>query len=83
LRIEGKEALGATVSHVPTEDLDPGLSKKYRHQNDIHHQSQIFLNIDMFQRGIGGTNSWGALPLRQYRYDNKDYSFTYKMSLVQ
>lgn len=83
LRIEGVQAIGSTATHVPVEDLDAGLSKKYRHQNDIHHHSTVFLNIDMFQRGIGGTNSWGALPLKQYRYDNQDYSFSYKMSLIQ
>jgi len=83
LRIEGGQALGSTATHVPVEELDPGRSKKYRHQNDIHHHSTVFLNIDMFQRGIGGTQSWGALPLKQYRYDNQDYSFSYKMSLIQ
>lgn len=83
LRIDGSQAFSATATHVPIEDFDTGLSKKYRHQNDIHHHAETFLYIDLFQRGVGGINSWGALPLGKYRYDNQNYTFIYKMSLIQ
>ncbi|GAB1416850.1 glycoside hydrolase family 2 TIM barrel-domain containing protein [Paludibacter sp.] len=82
LKIEGLQPLGVTVLHNASEDFDPGMTKKYRHQNDIYPRNETILTIDLFQRGLGGTDSWGALPLKQYRFANKDYRFGYKMSVI-
>jgi beta-galactosidase len=83
LKVEGLQPLGATALHNASEDFDPGLTKKHQHLNDIYPRKEVVLSIDLFQRGIGGTNSWGQLPLEKYRYANKDYQFSYKLSIVQ
>ena len=83
LKVEGMQALGVTVLHNASEDFDPGLTKKFMHQNDIYPRKEVVLNLDLFQRGLGGSDSWGALPLDKYRYKNKDYNFSYKLSIVE
>jgi len=40
----------------------------------------VNLNIDSEQMGVGGINSWNALPLPQYRIKAKDMTFEYKIS---
>ena len=56
-----------------------GSSKKLtqKHVRLLEPQKDIFLNIDGFTSGVGCVNSWGALPLDQYRqpYDNYQYSY--------
>lgn len=65
-----------------TEDLDPGLSKKNRHPVDVKRHDKVFLHVDLNQRGVGGDNSWGALPHEPYRLSAKQYSYSYTISLV-
>jgi beta-galactosidase len=83
LKVEGLQPMGATALHNASEDFDPGMTKKHQHINDIYPRNEVVLSIDLFQRGIGGTNSWGQLPLEKYRYNNKDYHFSYKLSIIQ
>ena len=68
-----------SASHHKKEDLDSGSSKKLtqKHVRLLEPQKDIFLNIDGFTSGVGCVNSWGALPLEQYRlpYDNYQYSY--------
>jgi beta-galactosidase len=65
-----------------TEDLDPGLSKKQQHPTDLKAHGQTWLHLDLAQRGVGGDNSWGALPHDQYRLLAKQYSYSYTLRLV-
>lgn len=83
LKVEASQPVGVTALHNASEDFDPGMTKKHQHFNDIYPRDEVVLSIDLFQRGVGGTNSWGQLPLEKYRYQNKDYDFSYKLSIVQ
>ena len=64
------------------EDLDPGLTKKQQHPADIKPRNNIYLNIDLKQRGLGGDNSWGALPHDAYRLLEKKYTYSYTLQLL-
>ncbi|RZJ78242.1 MAG: hypothetical protein EOO47_14450, partial [Flavobacterium sp.] len=64
------------------EDLDPGLTKKQQHPTDLPPRNQVFLSVDLKQRGVGGDDSWGALPHAQYRLMDKKYSYSYTVSLI-
>ncbi|MDF7813061.1 glycoside hydrolase family 2 TIM barrel-domain containing protein [Hymenobacter sp. YC55] len=83
LRLEGQQQ-PICFSALPyrTEDLDPGLTKKQQHPTDIKPRNQVFVQVDLKQRGVGGDNSWGALPHEQYRLLDKTYSYSYTMRLV-
>jgi beta-galactosidase len=37
------------------------------------------VHLDLAQRGVGGDNSWGALPHDQYRLLAKQYSYSYTL----
>lgn len=67
--------------HNTTEDLDPGVTKKQQHISDVTPRKLTVLQVDHAQRGVGGDNSWGALPHDEYRLLKKQYSYTYKISL--
>lgn len=82
LQIEGLQPICFSAINNLAEDLDPGLTKKQQHLTDIKPRSDIFLNIDLRQRGVGGDNSWGALPHEQYRLLDKKYSYSYIMRLT-
>ncbi|GAB3573183.1 beta-galactosidase, LacZ type [Hymenobacter daeguensis] len=83
LRVEGAQALSFSALDVRTEELDPGLSKKQQHTSDVRrHPDRVYLSVDLKQRGVGGDNSWGALPHDPYRLLAKQYSYTYTLRLV-
>jgi beta-galactosidase len=66
-----------------TEDLDPGTTKKQQHINSIVPQNVTVVHVDYNQRGVGGDNSWGALPHDEYRLLQKKYTYSYTISLYK
>lgn len=82
LKIEGLQPLSVKVAHNPAEDLDPGLTKKQMHPSDITPRHQIYLNVDLKQRGLGGDDSWGRYPHKPYLLLEKTYSYGFIMSAV-
>ena len=83
INIEGIQPICFSAINNMAEDLDPGLTKKQQHPIDIKPRKNIFLNIDLKQRGVGGDNSWGALPHDQYRLLDKKYSYSYVIRYVE
>ncbi|MCE5331205.1 MAG: DUF4981 domain-containing protein [Bacteroidales bacterium] len=75
IQITGLQPLGVSALNNYPEDFDPGLTKKYRHINDITPRNEVVVCVDLAQRGVGGDNSWGALPHDQYRLQGKEYSY--------
>ena len=80
--IEGLQPICFSATDVVTEDLDPGLTKKQQHPTDIRKRNMVFLQVDLNQRGVGGDNSWGALPHNQYRMLDKKYTYSYVIKLI-
>jgi beta-galactosidase len=71
----------SAINHSP-ESLDPGITKKQQHPSDLPPDQNVYVSIDLKQRGAGGDNSWGALPHDQYRLLEKKYSYTYVIKLL-
>jgi beta-galactosidase len=82
LMIEGIQPISVTALNHSAEDLDPGLTKKQQHPTDLPPRREVYLMIDLKQMGVGGDNSWGALPHDPYRLLAKKYSYSYVLSLV-
>ncbi len=82
ITIEGLQPICFSAINNMAEDLDPGLTKKQQHPTDIRPRNAVFLNIDLKQRGVGGDNSWGALPHDQYRLLDKTYTYSYVIKLT-
>ena len=83
IRIEGSQPLCVSALNNRPEDFDPGLTKKYRHINDITPRKEVVLSVDLAQRGVGGDNSWGAYPHEQYLLKAKKYSYGFSISPVR
>jgi hypothetical protein len=82
IKIDGIQPVSFSALNNRTEDFDPGLTKKQQHPTDIRPRHEVYLSIDLKQRGVGGDNSWGALPHEPYRLLDKKYSYSYIISLV-
>ncbi|MFN8254561.1 MAG: glycoside hydrolase family 2 TIM barrel-domain containing protein [Bacteroidales bacterium] len=54
-----------------------GPSKKQFHSGELVPEKNVYLNVDLQQLGLGGINSWGTLPLEQYRLPYKNFSYSY------
>lgn len=84
LKIEGLQPLGFSALNISTEDLDPGKTKAQRHSSDLNMDSKeaVYLHVDYKQRGLGGDDSWGRPPHDPYRLLDKNYTYTYIISLI-
>lgn len=79
LLIDGQPLFSGSALHNSIEDFDQGIKKNYRHTIDIIEQDKVFVTIDMMQMGVGGDDSWGAMPHPQYLIPANDYSFKFKL----
>ncbi|MFH4968324.1 glycoside hydrolase family 2 TIM barrel-domain containing protein [Gaetbulibacter sp. M240] len=67
--------------HYSTQDFDPGTTKLLRTTADIVKKDFVELHIDYKMQGVGGDNSWGALPHEPYMYyPDKPYKFSFTLS---
>ena len=82
VKITGLQPVAFSALHFTPEDLDPGLTRKMQHQVDVVPQKNVFLHVDLKQRGLGGDDSWGMLPHAQYRLLDKYYTYSYRIQLV-
>ncbi|HEX2630841.1 MAG TPA: glycoside hydrolase family 2 TIM barrel-domain containing protein [Chitinophagaceae bacterium] len=83
LMIEGIQPICFSATNHSVESLDPGLTKKQQHPTNLPPDNSVYLLIDLKQRGVGGDNSWGALPHEQYRLLDKKYSYSYTMRAIE
>jgi beta-galactosidase len=82
IKIEGLQPLCISALNNFPEDFDPGLTKKYRHINDITPRKEVILCVDLAQRGVGGDNSWGAYPHKPYLLKEKEYTYGFVIKPV-
>ncbi|WEK33579.1 MAG: glycoside hydrolase family 2 TIM barrel-domain containing protein [Candidatus Pseudobacter hemicellulosilyticus] len=82
LLVRGVQPICFSATQYSTEALDPGYSKKQQHPTDLPPVRGITVQIDLKQRGVGGDDSWGALPHDEYRLLDKQYSYSYIISLL-
>ena len=81
-KIEGIQPICFSALKYSTEALDPGLTKKQQHPKDLRPSDEVHLQIDLKQRGVGGDDSWGALPHKPYRLQDKKYTYSYIVRLL-
>jgi len=83
LQIKGAQPLSVSATNYRTEDWDPGTTKKQQHPSDIIPSDRVILNVDLFQRGVAGLDSWGSKPLDKYRFRAKEYQYAYTISVIR
>ncbi|WP_159638064.1 glycoside hydrolase family 2 TIM barrel-domain containing protein [Sphingobacterium composti Ten et al. 2007 non Yoo et al. 2007] len=83
IRIEGAQPLSVSATNYRIEDLDAGLTKKQQHFVDVLPAKNVILNVDLFQRGLAGLDSWQSPPLDKYRYFGKEYRYQFTISYIK
>jgi beta-galactosidase len=69
--------LNIKVIQYSPDQLFPGMEKRQTHSAELVRDNYIHLDVDLQQMGLGGINSWGALPLKEYRLPYQNYSYSY------
>ncbi len=64
-------------SGVVGENLGPRDLIVMRHSYDVKARDLVTLNLDYKQRGVGGDDSWGAMPHEQYRLQPQSLSYSF------
>ena len=80
----------AALNYLHSDFESPGKLAGYRrdaksantHTSDLSPRDLVKLNIDLGQMGVGGDNSWGAMPHPQYRFLEQRYSYTFRIRPV-
>ncbi len=77
---------GFSALHMENEDFDLTANDDYnnsnpsKHTTDIKEKNLVQLNIDLGQRGLGGDNSWSAMPQEKYLLPgNQKYHYSFFM----
>lgn len=63
-------------------DAPVGTAPRNKHINDYRPSDVVDLFIDYRMQGVGGNNSWGALPLEKYLIRPEESSVTYGFTLI-
>ena len=57
------------------------MTKAQRHNSDIRHdRHNVYFNVDLAQRGLGGDDTWGRPPHDPYILDAKQYLLSLKQN---
>jgi len=59
------------------DDLSSGDKRTQKHAGELDARKEVFVNIDGFQQGLGSINSWGRLPIENYRLPYQNYVYSY------
>ena len=74
--------LSASAIPYSIPQLDNGSPEYVRHPGDLVSDGRTHVNIESVQSGLGCVNSWGRLPLPQYRLPYQDYVFNFVLRPV-
>ncbi len=78
LLVESSELFGFSALHFTPEDLTQE-DRGSKHTTDLKPRKETILNVDHSLMGVGGDNSWGAKPHKQYSIEPNDFTFSFKM----
>ena len=82
LMFVAESPFSASALHYTIDSLDDGWQKDQRHSNEVEPSDLTNVLIDKVQQGLACEDSWGALPLPEYRVPYGDYEFTFIMTPV-
>jgi beta-galactosidase len=78
----GDPLLSANALHFTTEDLFVATHKENRYPWQMPKRDTITLNLDLGQRGVGGDNSWSALPHAPFLIQPAKLDYTYHLRVL-
>ncbi|MEJ5229465.1 MAG: glycoside hydrolase family 2 TIM barrel-domain containing protein [Pseudothermotoga sp.] len=75
--VTGLPTVDFSAMPLSTEDLEQA-----RHTNELPLRDFVTVNVDYKQMGVGGDNSWGALPHKEYTLYPKPYHYAFRMKPI-
>lgn len=72
IMVIGQQLLAFSIWHCSMEDIETSL-----HDYELPEKDNWTLNIDYLQMGVGGDDSWGALPHEEYLIKPRRYQYQY------
>jgi len=82
LRITAQEPFCVSALNYTIESLDEGPAKTNAHTTEIDPVSTVSVCIDKLHMGVGGVQSWGAVPRQEYMIPFAPYTFVFLLSPV-
>jgi beta-galactosidase len=79
----GQPLLSANALHQSTDDLFCATNKENYYSYLLPHRDTVTLNLDLKQRGLGGDNSWGAIPHEPFRLSLWPTTYSYRLHVLQ
>ncbi len=79
----GDPLLSANALHATTDDLFCASTKDNFYPYQLPERKTVTLNLDLKQRGLGGDNSWGALPHEAYRLSLWPTTYRYRLHVLR
>jgi len=79
IRFTGDPLISTSASHYHRDDME-----RSRYTWQMEKRSNVFVNVDYRQMGVGGINSWSprALPEPGFRVTNEPITFTYRIEPI-
>ncbi len=77
----GDQLLGFSALHYSIEEFNRN-SREEKHTTDLTPSTDVYLNIDYKQMGVGGDNSWGARPHSEYTLPYMPYGYTFVIKIL-
>ena len=77
LLVTGLPAISFSALPYTIEDLDGGETKSQRHWADLVPRDEVTLTVDHLQQGVGGDDSWGAVPHHEYTLWPREMGFRF------
>jgi len=78
----GRPLLSANALPYTTEDLFCATQKENFYRYEMPDRDTVTLNLDLQQRGLGGDNSWGALPHEEFRLNAWPIRYSYRLKVL-
>ncbi len=78
----GEPLLSANALHQSTDDLFCASQHANFYRYQLPDRKTITLNLDLKQRGLGGDNSWGALPHKAFRLTDWPMNYRYRLHVL-
>jgi beta-galactosidase len=78
----GDPLLSVNALHYTTDDLYSASQKSNFYSYQLPVRDTITLNLDLHQRGLGGDNSWGALPHEAFRLALWPTTYRYRLHVL-
>jgi beta-galactosidase len=78
----GRPLLSANALHHTTDDLFCATQMENFYRYQLPERDTVTLNLDWHQRGVGGDDSWGALPHTEYRLLKPPFGYSYRLKVL-